>query len=465
VPIVAYGAPPNPNVGNGPTPPTPPQDSLQLDIERSIAQIESESNPTLEGGIVYRGRFGTAGTSQLNEVAMPVDGTFSPWMTGKMTVSVAPVWLDAGAVGSSALSSFGANQILNVGGLGMVTPSEQSAFGALGSVAYAYGPFSGKIGESAWGFPVTNLIGNVAYNPKFLGGQLSARIEAFREPVTDSLLSYAGTHASLTAANAVTGNAFGNNGTWGGVTKSGLRGSAFYDDNNVGAFGIVSGGVLQGTNVPQNSTVNAIVGGYFRPWRTDTQAVRVGVNLSYFHFDKNLSFYSFGQGGYFSPANNIALSFPVEWQGQADKWSWLAAVGLGIQTFNTDSSPYFPNNPAAQTALELVAGSTSNSTVRYGGGHATGLGVDVRGQVEYALSKDLAVGASAQFDNGNSYDEGIFKLYVRKTFAEAAPVTPILPGTPSGGPADTNNPSGGPPNSSPGGPANSAPDTPAVKVD
>src|SRR5581483_8218496 len=372
---------------------------------------ESENSPTLEGGLVYRGRFGTAGLGQLNEIAAPVDGTFSPWMTGKMTVSVSPVWLDAGQVGSSSLSQFGANQTLSVLGLNMVTPGEQSAFGALGSLAYAYGDFSGKIGESAWGFPVTNLIGNVAYNPKFLGGQMNARIEAFREPVTDTLLSYAGTHANLTAANAVTGNAFGNNSTWGGVTTSGLRGSIFYDDNNIGAFGIVSGGVVQGTNVADNSTVNAIVGGYFRPWRTDNQAIRVGVNLNYLHYDKNLEFYSFGQGGYFSPANYVALTFPVEWEGREDKWSWLTAVGLGIQHSNSDSSPFYPNNPAAQTALEIAAGSTSNSSVRYGGSHSTGLGVDVRGQIEYAVSKDLAVGASAQFDNGNQYNEGIVKLY------------------------------------------------------
>ena len=50
-----------------------------------------------------------------------------------------------------------------------------------------------QLGEAAWGFPVTNLIGNLAYQPKFLDGQLSVRLELLRNPVTDSLLSYAGT--------------------------------------------------------------------------------------------------------------------------------------------------------------------------------------------------------------------------------------------------------------------------------
>ncbi|HEY1798108.1 MAG TPA: cellulose synthase subunit BcsC-related outer membrane protein [Stellaceae bacterium] len=441
------------------TPPANPnapqqQDSLQLDIEQSINQIESENNPTLEGGFVYRGRFGTSGLSQLNELAAPFDLTFAPWWTGKMTVSMSPVWLDSGDVGGSSLPLFGANQTLVANGFSSVVPGEQGAFGALGSIAYAYGDFSGKIGESAWGFPVVNWIGNVAYNPKFLNGQLSAKLEGFREPVTDSLLSYAGTHANLAGPNALTGNAFGNNGTWGGVVKSGVRGSLFYDDTEIGAYGIVNGEFLTGTNVAQNSEIGADIGAYFRPWRTDTQAIRVGINLNYSGFDKNLSFYTFGQGGYFSPQNYIGLTFPVEWQGTQDKWSWLAAVGLGIQHFNASSSAFYPNNPWAQTQLEL-AGAASGTTTQYSGTHSTGLAADVRGQIEYAVAKDLSVGAAAQYDNGNDYNEGIVKVYFRKTFAAPPPVAPILPGTPSGGPAESS-----PPPAVEGAPAGVAPGAP-----
>ncbi|HEX3881726.1 MAG TPA: cellulose synthase subunit BcsC-related outer membrane protein [Stellaceae bacterium] len=427
VPIAAYQQPAAP-ADNADA--VQPQDSLQLDIERSMAQIESENSPMVEGAFVYRGRIGTAGISQLNEIAAPVDGTFSPWMTGKMTVSVSPLWLDAGQLGSSSLAQFGANQYLSIVGSSMVTPAEQSAFGVLGSLGYAYGPFSAKIGESAWGFPVTNWIGDVAYQPRFLGDQLSVKLEGLREPVTDSLLSYAGTRASLASVNALTGNAFGGNRTWGGVTKTGARAGVYFDDTNVGAFAQAGGAYLAGTNVAQNSEIESIVGAYFRPWKTDTDAVRVGVNLNYFHFDKNLGFYSFGQGGYFSPANYVALTFPVEYQGRWDRWSYLAAVALGVQHFNSDSSPYFPNNPGAQAALVAAEGSSSDSNVVYSGAHSTGLATDLRAQVEYALDKDLAIGASAQYDNGNSYNEGIVKLYIRKTFSDPPPVAPILPGDP-----------------------------------
>ena len=207
-----------------------------------------------------------------------------------------------------------------------------------------------------------------------------------------------------------------------------MRGSVFYDDNNVGAFGILGAAYLDGTNVPQNGTFDAVTGVYFRPWRTDTDAVRVGVNLSYFGFDKNLSYYSFGQGGYFSPANYEALTFPVEYQGRWDKWSWLAAVALGVQHFNANSSPFFPNNPAAQQTLVSLVGA---SNAVYPGTNSTGLAADLRAQVEYAIDKDMSIGASAQYDNGNSYNEGIVKLYIRKTFADPAPApAAILPGTP-----------------------------------
>ena len=88
------------------------------------------------------------------------------------------------------------------------------------------------------------------------GNQLNVRLEGFREPVTDSLLSYAGTHASLAGPNAITGNAFGNNSTWGGKGHQDRRApsrSSTTTFTNVGAFGIVSGEFLQGTNVAQNS--------------------------------------------------------------------------------------------------------------------------------------------------------------------------------------------------------------------
>ena len=124
--------------------PVPAQDSLQLDIERSMAQIESESSPMVEGGIVYRGREGTDGLSSLSEIGLPMEGSFSPWLTGTMTVNVTPLWLDAGSLSTSSLPQFGANQLLAANSLTQISPGEQSAFGVLTSLGYAYGPLAAR---------------------------------------------------------------------------------------------------------------------------------------------------------------------------------------------------------------------------------------------------------------------------------------------------------------------------------
>lgn len=412
------------------TPPTPMQDSLQLNIERSMAQIEAETAPKLEAGFVYRGRPGQSGLSQLDEVGIPIEARYSPWFTGTITASLKPVYLTAGSVGTSSLSLYGVNQFLGLAGQAQLPSGEQDAGGLIASLGYSFGDFSARIGEVAAGFPVTNITGNVAWQPKFLGDQLTLRIEALREPVTDSVLSYAGRSTSLATANSLASGAFGQGSTWGGVAKSGGRVAVYYDDGDIGAYGGAGGAWLTGTNVPDNGSFDSFLGAYFRPYKTAEDEIKVGINLAYFTYDRNLGFYSFGQGGYFSPRNFESITFPVEYTGRSGRWSYLGAVALGLQHFNQRSSPFFPNNAFAQQALINLAGS---SNAYYPGGTATSLAANLRGQVEYALSNNLSVGAAGSYNNGRDYDEYIAKVYVRKTFAPP-PVTGIIPRPPEENP-------------------------------
>jgi len=398
--------------------PYSPSDTLEMDIDRNLLQLESQSNPELIAGLGFRAHSGTSGTSSLFEVGLPVQVSFSPWYTGTASIAVLPVYLDAGSGGP--VTTFGANPILAAEGVPMVAAGAQNATGVglLGS--YALGDFSGQFGTTPLGFPVTNLVGDLAYIPKFFGDTLSVRIEALRQPVTDSVLSYAGTHASLAAANlnGIRPGAFGTNPTWGGVVKTGGQVTAFYDNQMVGAYAGAGANWLTGTNVAQNSSINALLGAYFRPWKGDNWTLRVGVSLYYTGYDKNLDGFTFGQGGYFSPQDFEGLGFPVEFTGHNGPWSYLAAVTLGVQHFNESSSAVFPNNPNQQIALETL----SPSTAFLGGLHSTGIGFNLKGQLEYAVDPTLSVGIAGSLDNGNSYDEVIGKIYLRKTFDWFAPV-------------------------------------------
>jgi hypothetical protein len=397
--------------------PYSPDDTLEMDIDRSLAQIQAESNPTLIAGLGLRAHGGNDGLDRLTEIGMAIEGSFSPWLTGTARLTVLPVYLDAGTVSSGALGQFGANPLLAANGSALIGSGAQNAGGVGILGGYSYLDFSAQVGTSPLGFPVTNLVGNVAYAPKFFSNTLTVRIEGLRQPVTDSVLSYAGTHASLGAANAATAGAFGNNSTWGGVVRTGGRVTVLYDDNFYGVYGGGGAARLTGVNVPGNGVFDGLLGTYFRPYKTEDDALRVGIALYYMGYNRNLSGFTFGQGGYFSPHNYESLTFPVEYTGRSGNWSYLAAVAVGVQHFNVRSSPIFPNNPFAESAL-VAAGGNANLA----GSSSIGPAFSGKGQIEYAIDNTLSIGASASIDNGNSYTEGIGKLYIRKTFDWLAPI-------------------------------------------
>lgn len=396
-----------------------PTDTLEMDIDRNLAQLQQESNPTLTAGLGFRWHDGTDGLNQLSEFGTPIQGSFSPWYTGTARFAILPVYLDAGSLSTANLGQFGANPILIANGLAPVSPRSQNASGVGLLGGYSYGDFTGEIGTTPLGFPVTHLVGMLAYAPKFFDNTLTVRFEGLRQPVTDSLLSYAGTRASLSAANAVTGGAFSTNATWGGVVKTGGSVSAFYDDQTYGAYanaGLVS---LTGMNVPTNSEVTGLLGAYFRPYKTDDNAIRVGISAYYAGFSKNLSGFTFGQGGYFSPHNFEAITFPVEYTGHNGPWSYLASLAVGIQHDNVDSTRIFPYNTFAQQALARIPGATTVVE----GSTSTGPAINVKGQIEYAIDNSASLGAAVSFDNGNNYNEVIAKLYLRKTFDWFSPTS------------------------------------------
>jgi cellulose synthase operon protein C len=395
-----------------------PSDTLEMDIDRNLQQIVQQSNPTFDGGLGFRWHDGTSGLNQLTEFGVPLEATFSPWYTGTVRIDVLPVYLDAGSISAGNLNQFGVNPILSARGLASISPGDQNAGGVGLLGGYSYGDLSGEIGTTPLGFPVTNIVGMAAFAPKFLDNNLTVRFQGLRQPVTDSVLSYAGTHTSLSAANAVTGGAFGPSGTWGGVVKTGVNVSAFYDDTIYGAYASAGLATVTGHNVQDNSQIDGLAGAYFRPYKTEDAAVRVGISFYYTGFDRNLSGFTFGQGGYFSPQNFEALTFPVEYTGKSGPWTYLAAAAIGVQHFNADGSAIFPNNLNAQLALASSPGAFPISP----GTSSTGPAINVKGQLEYAIDDSTSIGAAVSFNNGNNYNEVIGRLYLRKTFDWLSPI-------------------------------------------
>ena len=107
--------------------------------------------------------------------------------------------------------------------------------------------------------------------------------------------------------------------------------------------------------MPSNTSVNGSAGVYFRPFYAADRELKAGINMNYMNFDKNLSYFSYGQGGYFSPQNYVSVSLPVDYSQTFSNLKLSVGAAVGYQSYSEDQSNYYPNDPDLQSQLEAYA--------------------------------------------------------------------------------------------------------------
>ena len=133
--------------------------------------------------------------------------------------------------------------------------------------------------------------------------------------MSNSLLSYGGSRDPVTGEQ------------WGSVTANG---SSLGELGQGGAHGVwASLGYhwLLGDNVARNNRTTAMTGYYYKLVDSPSERVRTGLTFIHFGYDKDLSGYTLGQGGYWSPQNYNSISVPVSYAGatKSGPCCWKAA--------------------------------------------------------------------------------------------------------------------------------------------
>ena len=377
---------------------------------------------------MFRNRAGEDGLSQLTDIEAPVQGRIQAG-NGHVVVTATPVTLDAGTASSqlSTLARFGS-------GLAPYTPGDttastpvtsatnrfgsQTASGVGLSVGYETRSFKADVGTTPIGFPIENVVGGLEYD----GGitdKVSYTLAVARRAVTDSLLSYAGAKDS------------GQNLQWGGITSNGALASLSWDDGTSGLYVNGSFQYLDGSNVPSNYAGKGGGGVYTRVYKDTDQTLTVGLNTTLMRYDKNLSYFTYGQGGYFSPQQYVILNLPVEYMGRNGEFTYDLKGSIGVQHYRLNSSPYFPISPAAQTAaaenMASITTTTLDSGAVYPGQSKTGVAYSFSAVGEYQLAPQLAVGATASLGNAYQYREWLAAVYVRYSFTKQSGLQPFPP--------------------------------------
>ncbi|QDX28482.1 cellulose biosynthesis protein BcsC [Dickeya poaceiphila] len=283
---------------------------------------------------------------------------------------------------------------------GMGSTESQKASGVELNLALIGKNYKFDFGSTPLGQDLNTLVGGVQWSPK-LTDFLTLIVTGERRAVTDSLLSYVGRKEVFSGES------------WGQVTKNGGNVLLSYDNGDVGAYG--GGGAYRylGKNVKSNNAVMANAGFYIRPVHDSDSELKTGVNLSWMNFNKNLSYYSYGQGGYFSPQNYVSVSLPIEWNQRYDNLNLKAGVSVGYQSYTLDKSDYFPNNPDWQAFLDDAVTDGFAKESHYASDSKNGIGYNAHVGADYRVTKDVTVGGQVGYDTFGNYNETTARLYFR----------------------------------------------------
>ncbi|UYB51667.1 cellulose synthase subunit BcsC-related outer membrane protein [Xanthomonas sp. AM6] len=286
---------------------------------------------------------------------------------------------------------------------------DQDASGVGVAVKYRNGGFAADLGSTPVGFPEQRIVGGAGYRGQ-IGDTLTYSGQVFRRAVSDSLLSFAGVDDGRAGLG------------WGGVTSNGVRLSATLDNGLLGGYANLTADRLVGRNVADNDHRQVDLGVYVHALETENQSLTAGLNLTAMQYDKNLSGYTYGQGGYFSPQDYVDLGFPVHWSGRSSgrKVNWSVDASVGVQHFRSDDSPYFPTSAQMQQAaydaasLAALLGLVDTYTAPvYAGQSKTGVSYNIAGAAEWQLAPQLFLGGRLIFNNARDYNQFSTNVYVR----------------------------------------------------
>jgi cellulose synthase operon protein C len=361
-------------------------------IQQQLAVLEGASSNWFGGTSMLDYRSGQPGYDRLAMYSgqLETSSTLGPGI--RTTFILKPVLLDAGQATGTDTIQQGTLPLTS-------TPYVQSAAGTAGEFQLQTANVGVRVGTTPRGFLVQNYTGGISIHPvsKHFGLELS------RDPILDTQLSFAG----LRDEGSVTPGFIGN--TWGGVMANSAELQVHSGDAQSGWYVQGGGQYLTGLHVASNKRIDGDGGAYWTVWHNpDFGGLVVGVNFFGMHYQRNLRYFTYGQGGYFSPGAYMLAAVPVTFNGHyGPKLHYRVTGSLGMQAFQEDSAPFFPLDPAYQAAQGNPAYPERTSV---GGNY------NLETEASYPIADHWYVGAYTDFNNSRDYASDKVGFFVRFLF-------------------------------------------------
>lgn len=298
--------------------------------------------------------------------------------------------------------------------------SKETADGTTLALGWQGDGISADLGTSPMGFEVQNLLGGVTFDGKTHGVGWS--LTGSRRPMNNSLLSYAGAKDPRTDIS------------WGGVTATGLTLGLSHDRGlDDGLWASLGYHWLQGKNVEDNKRWRVMGGYYYRLINRVDEELRIGATAMTWHYDRNLSGYTLGQGGYYSPQRYLSFGVPVSYAWRNPDWSVYLEGSLGYSWARSDDERAFPLSSVNDDIVNQYGPLLSSNIdeVRRGDDNK-GLGYLAQALVERRLDDHWVLGGGFTLQRSEDYSPNRALLYLRYSFDPwqgnlPLPVNPLKP--------------------------------------
>jgi len=370
----------------------PQDDWLKRSLRSDTADLYRQQQTTLTVQEDYSRNSGTGGISDFTAHTTMLQAEH-PFADGRGFFRLDQVDVSAGTFttrNGSFDTLFGSCDDANSGGCSRQT--HQRDRGTALAAGWHNAVWSADLGTTPLGFEVTNWTGGVSWKTDVK--QLGVTLTASRRPIASSLLSYAGTRDP-----AVNGGK-----RWGGVVATGGSIGLSYDQGGAhGVWGDISAHQITGENVADNSRERLMGGYYYKLINTDNRRATIGLNSMLWHYQKDLSDYTFGQGGYYSPQQYLSFSVPVTWRQRTENWSFDLGGSVSWSHSKTDAQQRYPVNPGFALASNPSSASSSGG----------GTGYTLQAVIERRLTSSWFIGAGVDIQQAKDYTPSHGLLYVR----------------------------------------------------
>lgn len=351
-----------------------------------LANIDT---PSTDLGVYARHKKGGPGPEQgFNELGilkMPVaGGSYTLGGVHQFKLSLSRVELHSGLPGN--LSGYGITNKL--------TDALETDF--LYRMDGWFSPYL-RLGHTPTGGIISPTISfDVGFVQQTKGGNWSMNV--YSQPVRQSLLSYTG----LSDPNGLLAPSGDGRHEWGRVMRSGVKASGYYRfSEKWGMAASAEVAMLNGVNVADNTSIGASLSPGRNIAIPGFDYFTVGPSLAYEHYEKNLSHFTLGHGGYFSPEHYINTGLSAQFLSEEGKpWLFKGHVSAGLQFTEQADAAKYPLSPSVEFYQDGK-----------GFGLSDALDIELKGV--WLLTPNLQLGAGAAVRHTANYEDYSGGLFIR----------------------------------------------------